>query len=144
MKTCQFADFRLTPGGKTRTETKKTVVVAGAYVIQCCPFSEVDTEIDYICRMSRQWIKTWRNPFATASWIHLTLVRCHPFDDGNGRLVRLISSIPLLRHGYPPISISLNQRADYYDAINKAFEGDHEPLIQCMLKGMQETIASVQ
>jgi len=77
-----------------------------------------------------------RNPFATASRIHLALVSCHPFgvsgalyphdwtllnihQDGNGRLVRLISSIPLLRHGYPPISISSSQRADYYDAINK-------------------------
>ncbi|KIJ99090.1 hypothetical protein K443DRAFT_133199 [Laccaria amethystina LaAM-08-1] len=105
MKTCQFSHFHFTPGGKTRTETRNTVVVAGAYIIQCRPFSDVDMEIDYIRKMSRQWIKSWQNPFATANWRHLTLVRCHPFD---------------------------------------AFEGDHEPLIQCMLKGMQEIIPSIQ
>jgi hypothetical protein len=53
MKTCQISHFHFTPGGKTRTETRNTVVVAGAYIIQCRPFSDVDTEIDYIRKMSR-------------------------------------------------------------------------------------------
>ncbi len=43
-----------------------------------------------------------------------------PLQDGNGRTTRLITSIPLMMHGYPPISIGLTQRSNYYDAINKA------------------------
>ncbi|KIM47313.1 hypothetical protein M413DRAFT_64116 [Hebeloma cylindrosporum] len=144
MKTCQYTDLHYIPAGKTREETRKTVIVAGTYKIECCPFPRVDEELEYICKMAKQWIKSWRNPFATASWIHLVLVRCHPFEDGNGRIVRLLASIPLINHGYPPISVGLAQRADYYAAINKAYEGDHNALIECMLQGMKETIASVQ
>ncbi|KAF8072092.1 fido domain-containing protein [Lyophyllum atratum] len=144
MKNCRFSDLHYTPAGKTRTETKKTVAVAGTYMIECCPFPEVDAEVEYICRMAKQWIKSWRNPFATASWMHLVLVRCHPFEDGNGRLVRLIASIPLVKYGYPPISVTLTQRVDYYGAITKAYGGDHSALVQCMLQGMQETITSAQ
>lgn len=28
----------------------------------------------------QQWIRTWRNPFATASWVHLIITSCQPFD----------------------------------------------------------------
>lgn len=76
------------------------------------------------------------NLFAFASWLHLVLARCHPFDvricsrflpkmylsfiqDGNGRTTRLIASIPLVLHGYPPISIPLSARESYIDAINQ-------------------------
>ncbi|KAF8056565.1 fido domain-containing protein [Lyophyllum atratum] len=145
MKTDRFSNNVLRiVAGKTRTFTQKTVVVGGSYLIECCPFPQVDEEMDYILRMAKQWIANFRNPFATASWIHLALAKCHPFEDGNGRIVRLLASIPLIRHGYPPISISLAQRSVYYAAINKAYQGDHKPMIECIMQGMQETIESVQ
>jgi hypothetical protein len=40
-------------------------------------------------------------------------------QDGNGRLGRIIASIPLMRAGYPPIAIELERRTEYYKAINK-------------------------
>ncbi|KAI0319598.1 fido domain-containing protein [Amylostereum chailletii] len=145
MKTCRFTDeLHYVSAGKTRTETRKTVIITGVYDVQCCPFPEVDHELEYICMMAKQWIKSWKNPFATASWFHLILATCHPFDDGNGRLTRLLASIPLMQHGYPPISIGLTQRADYYSAINKAYKGDHTALVHCILEGMHGTIVSVQ
>ncbi|KIJ60752.1 hypothetical protein HYDPIDRAFT_98137 [Hydnomerulius pinastri MD-312] len=147
MKNDRFIDgdsWRCVVAGETRTVTRKTVIVAGTYKVQCCPFPQVDKELDYFCKMAKQWIKSWRNPFATASWIHLVLVRCHPFEDGNGRLTRLIASIPLMMHGYPPISMTLNQRPEYHLAINKAYEGDHSALVQCIITGMQETLAAIK
>ncbi|KAK0243375.1 fido domain-containing protein [Armillaria nabsnona] len=161
METNRFGETYIPPG-QTRTSTKKTVVTAGNYKIQCCPFPEVDNKLDYICKMAKQHIENWRNPFATASWIHLLLARCHLFNDGNGRTTRLIASIPLMMHGCPPISIGLTLRSDYYDAINKArpmrcsrsdlcltehfqaYGGDHLPLIECILRGMEMTIANVR
>lgn len=53
MKTCQFSGKYYVPAGKTRTETRKTVIVAGSYNIECCPFSSVDDELEYICRMTK-------------------------------------------------------------------------------------------
>jgi len=45
--------------------------------------------------------------------LHLAFVRIHPFFDGNGRLARLLSNLPLLKSGFPPIVIPAEQRQDY-------------------------------
>ncbi len=48
---------------------------------------------------------------------HLGFVRIHPFFDGNGRVARLVANIPVLRAGYPPITIPMERRADYIDIL---------------------------
>ncbi len=45
--------------------------------------------------------------------LHLAFVRIHPFCDGNGRLARLLTNLPLLRAGLPPIVIPGERRLDY-------------------------------
>jgi len=49
--------------------------------------------------------------------LHLSFVSIHPFFDGNGRVARLISNIPVLRSGDPPILIPSDQRKKYIEAI---------------------------
>ena len=44
---------------------------------------------------------------------HVSFTRVHPFFDGNGRLARLLSNLPVLRAGLPPIIISKARRFDY-------------------------------
>ena len=48
---------------------------------------------------------------------HLSFVRIHPFFDGNGRVARLVANIPVLRAGYPPITVPLERRGDYIDLL---------------------------
>ena len=48
---------------------------------------------------------------------HLGFVRIHPFFDGNGRVARLVANIPVLRAGYPPITIPMERRGDYIDIL---------------------------
>ena len=45
--------------------------------------------------------------------LHIGFVHIHPFWDGNGRLARLLSNLPLLRAGYPPLVIDQHRRGDY-------------------------------
>jgi hypothetical protein len=37
--------------------------------------------------------------------LHISLVRIHPFVDGNGRIARLVANLPVLHSGWPPILI---------------------------------------
>lgn len=48
--------------------------------------------------------------FAT---LHMALVLIHPFCDGNGRMARLVSNLPVLRAGFPPILIQRKHRDEY-------------------------------
>lgn len=45
--------------------------------------------------------------------IHAAIAHIHPFWDGNGRIARLLSNIPLLRAGLPPIVIPVARRQEY-------------------------------
>lgn len=45
--------------------------------------------------------------------IHAGIAHTHPFWDGNGRIARLLSNIPLLRAGLPPIVIPNEERKSY-------------------------------
>jgi Fic family protein len=49
--------------------------------------------------------------------LHISLVSIHPFWDGNGRIARLVSNLPCLKAGYPPIIIAKEKRYDYITAL---------------------------
>ncbi|KAG5335147.1 hypothetical protein C0989_002155 [Termitomyces sp. Mn162] len=65
-------------------------------------------------------------------------------EDGNGRLSRIMASIPLIQAGYPPIAISMIRRPMYYQAINEAYDGNHSLFIQCIFEGMKATMDTVR
>ena len=51
--------------------------------------------------------------------LHIGFVHVHPFWDGNGRMARLISNLPLLRAGYPPLVIDEHQRGAYIRSLSQ-------------------------
>ena len=55
---------------------------------------------------------------------HHEFVRIHPFDDGNGRVVRLLLNYLLLRAGLLPIVVKSRDRRGYLTAIALADAGD--------------------
>ncbi|MBI1969286.1 Fic family protein, partial [Candidatus Woesearchaeota archaeon] len=44
-----------------------------------------------------------------------------PFEDGNGRVGRILINVMLLNHGYPPLIIRKSHRVTYFDAL-QAFD----------------------
>lgn len=44
-------------------------------------------------------------------------VHIHPFRGGNGRLVRLLSNLPVLRSGHLPVVIDVRDRKAYIDIL---------------------------
>lgn len=66
--------------------------------------------------------QSWKDfhPVVRACFLHGEFVKIHPFIDGNGRTARLLLNFELIQSGYPPVVIKTENRADYYDALDKA------------------------
>lgn len=63
-----------------------------------------------------------------AAWAHAEFVKIHPLLDGNGRTSRLIMNYQLMKNEYLPISIKVEDRLEYYNALDLyATKGDIEP-----------------
>ena len=60
--------------------------------------------------------------------LHHRFILIHPFDDGNGRIVRLWINYALIRFGYPPLVIKSGDREGYITALQKADTGNIEAL----------------
>ena len=59
------------------------------------------------------------SPIELASLFHYRYIRIHPFEDGNGRISRLIVNYILRRHGYPMIVVGSDDKDNYLDALNR-------------------------
>jgi Fic family protein len=50
--------------------------------------------------------------------LHLDFVTIHPFFDGNGRMARLLSNLPVLKSGFPPIVVPQQDRYRYKSTLS--------------------------
>jgi len=80
------------------------------------------------------------SPIVLASVFHHRFVWIHPFFDGNGRTVRLVMNLLLMRKGYPPAIILKNDRKKYYDALNRANGGSYAKLVLLMVQAMERSL----
>lgn len=56
--------------------------------------------------------------------LHHDFVLIHPFDDGNGRVARMLVNYVLMRQGFPPIIVPTERKRDYLNALRLADAGD--------------------
>lgn len=80
------------------------------------------------------------HPLVKASIFHHRFVWIHPFFDGNGRTIRLIYNLWLMSNGYTPGIILRNDRKKYYDALNRANNGDYSKLLLIILQSVERTL----
>ena len=75
-----------------------------------------------------------------AAIFHHRFLWIHPFFDGNGRTVRLIFNLLLMKEGYPPAIILKNDRKKYYDALNAANNGNYGRLLLLILQALERSL----
>lgn len=60
------------------------------------------------------------SPVELASLFHYRYIRIHPFEDGNGRIARLLVNFILLRHNCPMVVILSRKKRAYLNALGEA------------------------
>ncbi len=81
------------------------------------------------------------HPVQLAAEFHYKFVCIHPFDDGNGRVSRLLMNYILLKHNYPMVIIKSEDKENYLTALQKADTGDLISIIEYVEK---QSIASLK
>jgi fido (protein-threonine AMPylation protein) len=67
--------------------------------------------------------------FLTAALLHYKFIRIHPFDDGNGRMARILMNLVLMMNGLPPVIIKSEKKEAYYQALQMADGGDESSFV---------------
>jgi len=102
--------------GKLRNVDVVIGDVAGNIVHQGASYHVVEKLLKQLVK----WYNFHKNkypPLLLAALTHNEFENIHPFQDGNGRVGRLLLNYVLLKHNYPPINIKLKDRKKYYQVL---------------------------
>ncbi len=83
------------------------------------------------------------HPVVVAAYFHHVFESVHPFRDGNGRVGRLLLNFILRKNGLPLANIKYKERRRYYEALEDGNKGNLKPLIDLIIKRVEEYETSV-
>lgn len=88
------------------------------------------------------WYNKYKNKYPAlllACVVHNQFENIHPFEDGNGRVGRILLNNILLKHKLPPVNIELKNQMEYYQVLREYQENSNvRPSIDLILKEYKE------
>lgn len=83
-----------------------------------CPPVHVDSEVDNLL----EWVQDYGevDPVLVAAWLHHRFTQIHPYQDGNGRVARALTTLILLRADLLPLVVDRDLRKKYIEALERA------------------------
>ena len=121
--------------------------VAGVYRTHECfitgsnyPVSPPEKIKDDMLELEK-WMETDRSnmhPIEFAAQLHKRFVFIHPFEDGNGRVARLLMNLALLQDGYMLAVVPPILRHEYIQLLEKAHKDD-KPFVDFIAERVIET-----
>ncbi len=80
------------------------------------------------------------NAVLVAAEFHYGFVRIHPFDDGNGRLARLLMNFVLMKYGYPPVIIKNEDKDNYIAVLEQADFAILKPFVEYVGQNLTKSL----
>ena len=97
-------------------------------VYSYAPPEQVESEMDSLVDIFNSELEN-THVLVKSAFLHHAFVQIHPFQDGNGRIARLLTSFVLIKGGLFPFSIDRDDRSKYIDSLEYADKGEYQPLV---------------
>jgi Fic family protein len=113
-------------------------------VHEYCPPEHVAAEMDRLLALHAEHGRRDVPTEVEAAWLHHIFTQIHPFQDGNGRIARLIASYVFIKDNYFPLTLVDSQdRESYIAALEEADRDDLRPLITLFSSVQRRTFVKV-
>ena len=105
-----------------------------------CPPEHVASEMDLLVQMHAEHDSHGVPVEVEAAWLHHRFTQIHPFADGNGRVVRAIASLVLIKEGWFPLVVRNDDKARYIEALEKADADNLQPLVEMFVEAQRSAL----
>ena len=106
--------------GRYKTRPNSVITRYGDRFEYAAPEETAALMADLVDWYNKEESKGKLSPIELAALFHYRYIRIHPFEDGNGRIARLIVNYILARHDYPMIVIRSRDKKKYLEALHQA------------------------
>lgn len=105
-----------------------------------CPPVQVASEMDNLLRLHNEYVEAGVSPILLASFLHHRFTQIHPYQDGNGRVARLLANLVLVKFQMFPVVVTRDDRPSYIEALERADDGDLQNLTRMFADIERKTI----
>ncbi len=106
------------------------------------PSKEVKKEIKRLLIWLKKNRKMYPPKLALELYWHFEAI--HPFEDGNGRVGRILLNSWLIEQGYAPLIFFSENHSSYCNAIAKAINGNKKPLSKHFIESVKKTEKAIE
>ena len=99
--------------GTYKTRPNSVITATGEEFEYASPQDTPAMMADLVAWYNSEEEKGVLSPLELAALFHYRYIRIHPFEDGNGRIARLLVNYILHRHGYPMVVVRSDDKENY-------------------------------
>jgi Fic family protein len=99
-----------------------------------CPPEQVESEMDNLINIYNSLEDKDVHSIIKAAFFHHAFTQIHPFQDGNGRIARLLASLILVKEGLFPFTIERKEKKEYIEALEFADDYQYQHIIDFFSK----------
>lgn len=126
--------------GRYKTQPNHVITVTGETFYFATP-EETPAKMQELVEWFRlEKAKEDVNAIILAALFHYKFIRIHPFDDGNGRVARILMNFILMQFGYPPVIIKTEDKENYYAVLRLADADQLEPFIEYIANNLVRSL----
>lgn len=105
--------------GQYKTRPNSVITATGEMFDYASPEETPALMADLVKWYNEEEAKGELCPIQLATLFHYRYIRIHPFEDGNGRIARLLVNYILMRHGYPMVIVQSKDKENYLNVLHK-------------------------